>query len=84
MITPNSIEAYYNGNYIGIVNKTRTVSDFGKDLVAYLGKSTYNDIFYKGGIKEVKVYANALTQGGGQQGIRGGADPYGCGRSGAE
>ncbi|MEE0419765.1 MAG: immunoglobulin-like domain-containing protein [Lachnospiraceae bacterium] len=63
VITPNSIEAYYNGNYIGIVNKTRTVSDFGKDLVAYLGKSTYNDIFYKGGIKEVKVYANALTQG---------------------
>ena len=62
VITPDAIEAYYNGQYVGKVNKTRTVSDFGSNLIAYLGKSTYNDIFYKGSMKELKVYTGALTQ----------------------
>jgi hypothetical protein len=40
---------------------TRTVSQFGSDLVGYLGRSSYPDNFYKGGIRDVSVYTEALT-----------------------
>jgi len=57
-----SITAYYNGKFVGREVLTRNVSDFGKDLVGYIGKSSYqSDIFYKGSIKDVKVYSSALS-----------------------
>ena len=67
VITPKTdsnngeLKAYYNGKYIGGDVLTRNVSDFGKDLVAYIGKSSYSDIFYKGKVKEVKVYNKELS-----------------------
>ena len=61
VIQPGSITAYYNGDLIGTVATTRNVSQFGSNLVAYLGKSSYPDAFYKGGIRDVKVYTTARS-----------------------
>lgn len=61
VIEEGSISAYYNGEFIGKENLTRTVSDFGSDLVAYIGRSSYSDKFYQGGVKCVKVYKGALS-----------------------
>jgi GH43 family beta-xylosidase len=61
IIQPGSITAYYDDKKIGTVPTSRNISDFGSSLVAYIGRSTYNDIFYKGGIKNVKVYDTAIT-----------------------
>ncbi|MGG7213250.1 immunoglobulin-like domain-containing protein [Clostridium nigeriense] len=67
VITPKTdsnngeLKAYYNGKYIGGDVLTRNVSDFGKNLVAYIGRSSYSDIFYKGKVKEVKVYNKELS-----------------------
>jgi len=61
VIEPGSLTAYYNGVKIGTVNTNRKVSEFGKDLVAYIGKSSYHDKLYKGSIKDVKVYTRALS-----------------------
>lgn len=61
IIRPTSITAYYNGSKIGDVAITRTVSDFGSNLVAYIGRSSYNDRFYKGSVKQVKVFNTALS-----------------------
>ena len=61
VIEPGKITGYLNGQLIGSVPTTRTVSQFGSNLVAYLGKSSYPDAFYKGGIRDVKVYTTART-----------------------
>ena len=61
VIQTGSITAYYNGDLIGTVATTRNVSQFGSNLVAYLGKSSYPDAFYKGGIRDVKVYTTARS-----------------------
>ena len=58
---PGSLTAYYNGIRIGTVETHRNVSDFGENLAAYIGKSSYNDPFYKGGVKDVRVYTRALS-----------------------
>lgn len=58
---PGSLTAYYNGIRIGTVETHRNVSDFGDNLAAYIGKSSYNDPFYKGGVKDVRVYTRALS-----------------------
>ena len=41
--------------------KTRSVSSFGSNLVSYIGRSSYNDIFYKGGVMDVRVYNRTLS-----------------------
>ncbi len=61
IIRPGSITAYYNGEKLGTVVTNRTVSEFGDDLVAYLGKSSYSDPFYKGGIDNVLIDSAAYT-----------------------
>ena len=61
VITPTSITGYLNDTKIGTVATTRTVSQFGSNLVAYLGRSSYADAFYKGGIRDLSVYTSALT-----------------------
>ncbi len=61
VITEESITAYYNGQLVGTQEVKRTISDFGDDLVSYLGKSSYDDPPYAGFIKEVKVYDKELT-----------------------
>lgn len=61
VITPDSIGAYFNGELVGTQSVSTTVSDFGDNLVSYLGKSSYIDPPYVGYIKDVKVYDRALT-----------------------
>jgi GH43 family beta-xylosidase len=60
VIEPNRITGYYNGQKIGTVSTTRTVSQFGSNLVSYIGKSSYPDDLYKGGVRDVKVWTTAL------------------------
>uniref|UniRef100_UPI003F491C34 family 43 glycosylhydrolase n=1 Tax=Paenarthrobacter nicotinovorans TaxID=29320 RepID=UPI003F491C34 len=61
VITPTSITGYLNGVSLGTVATTRTVSQFGTGLVSYIGRSSYPDIFYKGGVRDVRVWAAART-----------------------
>ena len=61
VITPTSITGYYNGKEVCSNAKTKTTTDFGTDLVAFIGRSSYNDMFYKGGVYGVTVYAEAFT-----------------------
>lgn len=62
VITEDSITAYYNGEKVGTRALKRKISEFGTGLVAYLGKSSYNDPTYTGFIKDVKVYDKVLTE----------------------
>ena len=56
VITENSIATYYDGKKVNSVSKTKKTTDFGTGLVAYIGRSSYNDKFYKGGVHSVSVY----------------------------
>ncbi len=60
VITGDSITAYFNGEKVGTQAVSRAVSDFGTGLLAYLGKSSYNDPPYMGFIRGVKVYNRVL------------------------
>ncbi len=62
VITPDRITGYYNGRLASDAAKTKTTTDFGTDLVSYIGRSAYNDKFYAGGVYGVTVYETALTQ----------------------
>ncbi|MBC5714130.1 Ig-like domain-containing protein [Roseburia sp. BX1005] len=62
VITPTSITGYYNGVEVCSDEKTKTTTDFGTDLTAFIGRSSYNDAFYKGGVYGVKVYDKALSE----------------------
>lgn len=62
VITPERIIGYYNGVEVCNSSKSKTTTDFGTGLVAYIGRSAYNDMFYKGGVYGVRVYGKALTQ----------------------
>lgn len=61
VITPTSITGYYNGALVGTVATSRTVSQFGTGLVGYIGRSTYNDPYYKGGVDDVLVATTAYS-----------------------
>ena len=61
VITPTSISGYYNGALVGEVATSRTVSQFGTGLVGYIGRSTYPDMFFKGGVDDVIVSTSAYT-----------------------
>ncbi|MCC2031471.1 family 43 glycosylhydrolase [Microbacterium allomyrinae] len=61
VITPTSISGFYNGAFVGTVPTSRTVTQFGTGLVGYIGRSTYADIFYKGGVDDVLVSTSAYT-----------------------
>ncbi|HMR48673.1 MAG TPA: family 43 glycosylhydrolase [Arachnia sp.] len=59
VITPTSLTGYLNGAFVGEVALSRTVSDFGTNLVGYIGRSTYADIFFKGAVDDVIVSTSA-------------------------
>ncbi|WP_164861502.1 immunoglobulin-like domain-containing protein [Microbacterium sp. CPCC 204701] len=59
VITPTSISGYYNGALVGTVATTRTVTEFGTDLIGYIGRSSYADIFFKGAVDDVVVSGSA-------------------------
>jgi GH43 family beta-xylosidase len=63
VITPTSISGYFNGALVGTVATTRTVTQFGTGLVGYIGRSTYADNFYKGGVDDVIVSTSAYSAG---------------------
>ncbi|WP_169747658.1 alpha-L-arabinofuranosidase C-terminal domain-containing protein [Demequina iriomotensis] len=62
VITPTAITGYLDGEKVGTVATSRTVSDFGADLVAYIGRSSYGDPFYAGGVRDVAIYTEALSE----------------------
>ncbi|WP_150955352.1 alpha-L-arabinofuranosidase C-terminal domain-containing protein [Microbacterium testaceum] len=60
VITPTSITAYLGDTKIGTVSTSRTVTDFGSDLVGYIGRSSYPDRFWAGGVRDVAIFDSAL------------------------
>lgn len=61
VITPDDITGYLNGLKYKTYPLNVTVSDFGSDLVSYIGKSPYKDIFYAGRVKDLRIYDGALS-----------------------
>ncbi len=63
VITPKDMTLYMNGEKVGTVAHNKKLSEFGEDIVAYIGKSSYAaDATYTGFVKEVKIYDTALSQ----------------------
>ncbi len=61
VITPTSVTGYMNGEKIGTAKKTKTVSDFGAGLNAYIGRSNYlNDHTFAGSFQNLRIYGEAL------------------------
>lgn len=61
VITPERITGYYNGVEVCTDTKQITIAEFGENLLAYIGKSSYSDQFYAGKVKDVRVYTEALS-----------------------
>ncbi|MEI5676382.1 MULTISPECIES: family 43 glycosylhydrolase [unclassified Nocardioides] len=61
VIEPTRITGYYNGAKVGSATHATALSSFGTNLVGYIGRSSYADVFYKGGVRDVRVYTKALT-----------------------
>ncbi len=62
VLTEDSVTGYINGEKIGTAAKTKTTSDFGTGLQAYIGRSNYlNDNTYGGGFQDVRIYDSALA-----------------------
>lgn len=63
VITPEDITLYMNGEKVGTVSHKKKLSDFGSDIVGYIGKSSYAaDATYTGFVKEVKIYDTVMSQ----------------------
>ena len=61
VVTPDSISIYRNGELAAQQNVTVSMSDLGKNLKAYLGKSFYEeDMYFRGFFDNVKVYDFAM------------------------
>lgn len=61
VITPDSLTGYLNGEKVGTAKLNTKISDFGNDIVAYIGKSSYNDPTWMGFVRDVRVYDKAKT-----------------------
>ncbi|MFC3689311.1 immunoglobulin-like domain-containing protein [Aquipuribacter hungaricus] len=61
VIQPGSITGYVDGQLVGTVPTTRTVSQFGTGLVSYIGRSSYPDVFYRGSVDDLVVAGRALS-----------------------
>lgn len=63
VITPTSMAIYKDGLMLGRnSNVSISMSDLGSNLISYLGKSFYDDPYFKGYFDNIKVYNRALTQ----------------------
>lgn len=63
VLTEDSVTGYINGEKIGTAQKTKTTSDFGEDLQAYIGRSNYTqDSTYAGSFQDLRIYDQAMTQ----------------------
>lgn len=63
VLTPEEMQFYINGELADVQDGLATkLSDFGEDVIGYLGKSFYSgDSYFKGYIDNVAVYEEALT-----------------------
>ena len=61
VIEPTKITVYLNEAKVGEMALTRTVSQFGTGLVGYIGRSSYADPFFKGSVRDVAIYTDALS-----------------------
>lgn len=60
--TPDRISLYRDGELIAERDVTVSMSDLGDDLLAYLGKSFYDDdLYFRGFFDNVKVYDFAMS-----------------------
>ena len=60
--TPDRISLYRNGELIAERDVTVSMSDLGDELLAYLGKSFYEeDLYFRGFFDNVKVYDFAMS-----------------------
>lgn len=60
--TNGQLSVYVNGVRITQTAITRNVSSFGADLVASIGRSTYNDANWNGLVDDFAVYSSALGE----------------------
>lgn len=57
-----TLTGYLDGEDLGTVNLSRTVSDFGTGLKAHIGASQYlNDPLFAGSFRDLRIYNKALT-----------------------
>lgn len=63
VLTPKKMQIYINGELSDVQDGLTTkISDFGSNVLGYLGKSFYSgDTYFKGYIDNVTVYGEALT-----------------------
>ncbi len=65
VLTEDSVTGYINGKKIGTAAKTKTTSDFGTGLQAYIGRSNYlADQTYAGSFQDLRIYSGALDADG--------------------
>ena len=60
VVSDHNLSLYADGLYIGTV-KNRNISELGKDLTMYLGRSLAGERPFKGSIDNLKIYNRALT-----------------------
>src|SRR5690625_3235480 len=56
-----TMRTYVNGEEIGRHEISRDLSSFGSQLLAYIGRSTYNDVGWNGDVDDFAVYGQALS-----------------------
>lgn len=63
VITPTELTVYMNGEPVGTVEHSKKLSDFGEEIVGYIGKSSYSaDATYSGFVRNVRIYNCELSE----------------------
>ncbi len=64
VIDGDTLSTYYNGTLIETETTGISLAALGTNLAAYIGRAAYDDIFYKGGVRDVRIYSSALDAAG--------------------
>lgn len=63
-ISENSISGYLDGELLGSDNISNiTVSDFGENILSYIGKSDYADDTFAGSFRDLRIYGKEMNEG---------------------